>query len=166
MQVAGRVLSKHQNSSPSLLQQADILALLPDVHLEMVEWNISLQCTTCPVSLRGKNLIIQPVSIKIGIGESGYKSSVSLWTQYKPVWDFHISICCSCHWDEILVHSVPEAIVASPTNPSLVRTTNRKSLDCHRRKIPAPYDWKYWTLKSPVHTEFTVKLYVQVLRQI
>ena len=37
MQVAGWVLSKHQNSSPSLLQQADILALLPDVHLEMVE---------------------------------------------------------------------------------------------------------------------------------
>lgn len=68
-----------------------------------------------------------------------------IFTYFSRFWYFDISRCCPCHWNEILVHCAPEAMVASPANPSLVRTTNRKSLDWQRHKIPAPYDWKYWT---------------------
>ena len=40
---------------------------------------------------------------------------------------------------------MPRAIVvASPTNPSLVRTTNLGALDCATNIKAPPYDWKYW----------------------
>ena len=55
--------------------------------------------------------------------------------------DHHHHCCRHHHSDD----SVPGAIVASPTNPSLVRTTNRKSRDWLHTKYPQPYDWKYWT---------------------
>ena len=63
-----------------------------------------------------------------------------VFVSFVAILHFHISMC---HWDEIVVHSAPEAMVASPANPSLVRTTNRKSLDWYGYKIPPPYDWKY-----------------------
>ena len=43
-----------------------------------------------------------------------------------------------------LMYFMPRAIVvASPTNPSLVRTTNLGALDCGTNIEAPPYDWKY-----------------------
>ena len=47
---------------------------------------------------------------------------------------------------------MPRAIVvASPTNPSLVRTTNLGALDCATNIKAPPYDWKYWARIKRTH---------------
>ena len=51
-----------------------------------------------------------------------------------------------------LMYFMPRAIVvASPTNPSLVRTTNLGALDCATNIKAPPYDWKYWARIKRTH---------------